>query len=511
LRHQHLASFQVAEKLAGGNFPPEGLSCDLSCFFWCKLHRLTTSRSLGGFDMLSLKIPEAKEVIVGELAQRGEWIVANVETASSWPINSQKVTYRGETIWIMPIMKDHFPAVAMKRPPGKSREECERLLLRFLSNLAWVEGAGFLVDGVGGGSLPNPTGRNKETGFSICDEFDLSYFPEPASDKALLALALMREGRGLNHPGYSFLSFYRVLEVALGRGGSKQVAWINDQIASGLDHRAQSALDELRKRGVTDIGAHLYESGRCAMAHASQEPIIDPDDPSDARRLWSERPIMLTLAERAIEQELGVETSHTVYSKHFYELDGFKKIFGPELVDHLVRGVLPTGEPMVDIPDICVEIRGRPPYAPLSNLRINAIKQEGHICFMQFASQDDQIAFRFKLDFANERLNFDIFSDVGHKDFGTAESAEAIAECSRFFKEYFGNGQLRIVNADTGALISRKDAFMPMNMYLDDEGATADIARWKQAASDRRGRSARYAEEMARLSQPYDLKINVEG
>jgi Methylamine utilization protein MauJ len=26
-------------------------------------------------------------------------------------------------------------------------------------------------------------------------------------------LALMREGRGLNHPAYAFLSFYRILEV----------------------------------------------------------------------------------------------------------------------------------------------------------------------------------------------------------------------------------------------------------------------------------------------------------
>lgn len=51
-----------------------------------------------------------------------------------------------------------------------------------------------------------------ERGFSICEEFDLSYFPEPASERALLALALMREGRGLNHPAYAFLSFFRVLE-----------------------------------------------------------------------------------------------------------------------------------------------------------------------------------------------------------------------------------------------------------------------------------------------------------
>jgi hypothetical protein len=457
--------------------------------------------------MLDLKIPEIKDVIVGELEERGEWIVADVQTQGIWPVHSQKVPYRGESVWIMPVMKDRFPAIAMKMPQGRSRPECERLLMRFLSNLAWVENAGYLVDGVGGGSVPNPMGRNKETGFSICDEFDLSYFPEPASEKALLALALMREGRGLNHPGYSFLSFYRVLEVALGRGKKTQTVWINDQIVRGLDHRAAGALEELRKQGVADIGAHLYESGRCAMAHAAEEPIIDPDDPADARRLWSEGPIMMALAERAIEEKLGVETSQTVWSKHLYELDGFKKILGPELVDHLVRGVPVTDGRMVNIPDISVEVRRQPPYVPLSNLTIKGLRHEGNILGMHYASRDGLIDFRFWLDFANERLNFDIFSDVGQKDSGTAESAEAIAECSRFFRDYFGNGQLRIVNADTGELISRKDAFIPINMYQDIDGCNADIARWKQAAADRRARGARYAEEVLRLSQPYTVTI----
>jgi hypothetical protein len=457
--------------------------------------------------LLDLKIPSVNDVVVGELAERGEWIVANVRTHTTWPVNSQKVSYRGETLWIMPIMKDRFPAVAMKIPAGKSRAECERLVMRFLSNLAWVEDAGFLVDGVGGGSLPNPMGRNKDSGFSICDEFDLSYFPEPASDKALLALALMREGRGLNHPGYSFLSFYRILEVALGRGGRRQIAWINDQIKRGLHHRAQEALDDLRKQGVADIGAHLYESGRCAMAHASEEPIIDPDDPSDARRLWSERPIMLTLAERAIEEELGVETSQTVYAKHLYELEGYKKILGPEIVDHLVRGLPVTDRRNVDIPDIGVRIRRKPPYASLSNLTIKTLKHEGNNLFMRYSSHDELIHFRVQLDFANERLNFNLFTDLGYIDSGTAESADAISEVARFSKEYFGNGQLHIVDAESGELIARKDTFIPMNMYQDDEAADLLIARWKQLANDRRDRDKRYGDEITRLAQSYQIRI----
>src|SRR6202030_4234011 len=137
-----------------------------------------------------------------------------------------------------------------------------------------------------------------------------------------------------------------------------------------------------------------------------EEPIIDPDDPAAARRLWSERPIMLALAERAIEEKLGVETSLTVWSKHLYELEGFKKILGPDLVDHLVRGVPVTEERMVEIPDISVEIRRQPAYAPLSNLTIKGLRHDGNILAMHYASNDGLIDFRFRLDFANERLNF---------------------------------------------------------------------------------------------------------
>ena len=436
-------------------------------------------------DQILPQIPQLKDVLVGELAVRDNWVVANVQTNSFWPVNVQKVSCRGETIWILPITDKHFPAVAMQARPGRDRADYQCLLMRFLSCLAWVEEKGLLVDGFGGGSLPVPMRRDKTFGFSICEEFDLSYFPEPPDEKALLALALMREGRGLNHPGYAFLSFYRVLEVAFPNGRVRG-EWISNRVNSLSDHGAKKALSELYTQGVSDIGVHLRDSGRRAIAHASEEPIIDPDDPADARRLWSELPIMISLAKIAIEEVFYIETSSTVYRKHLYELAGFKKVLGPEIVENLSRGEQITDGKMVDIPQINVQLRRQAPYSALSNLKPVALDQRGTSLFLRFASQDGNVQIRFTLDFGAERLGFDLFNDLGVCNSGTADGAVVVADVKRFSNAYFGNGELHIYDAESAALLSRKDAYIPMNMLLDHGAAEAEVARWMQLAEERR-------------------------
>jgi hypothetical protein len=411
---------------------------------------------------LRLEIPDLKDVITGELAQNGEWVVAHISTNSYWPVTSQKVRWRGVDIWITPVTKTSFPALAMMVPPGKSRAECEELLMRFLSMLSWVEERGFMVEGVGGGNLPRPMGRHKEHGIATCDEFDLSYFPEITNKDAMLALALMREGRGLNRAGYAFLSFYRVLEVKFPTK-RQCVAWISASLPNLTGYGVQEALARISGQGISDVGLHLYKSGRCAMAHANRHPIVDPDKPADARRLSSELPIMRALAIKAIEELFGVETRGTNFRKHLYELQGFKKILGPDIVRHMQAGTAPPGQPTLQIPDISVRVRRKNPYAPLEGLRCKHIGQKGKLLHVHFASLQGDVEFAFSLDFDAERIQFDVFNDVGIADTGSAESAERVHEVRRFWQDYFGNGQLQIFDADTDELIGRKDAYIPLN------------------------------------------------
>lgn len=358
--------------------------------------------------------------------------------------------------------------------------------MRFISTLSWVERKGFLVDELTGGSLPSPMWRDKERGFSLCQEFETSYFPEPTAERAMLALALMREGRGLNHPGYGFLSFYRVLEAAF-PNGRRRKEWIATSVDKIDDHRGKEALAALRAKGVVDVGTHLFESGRGAMAHAREEPIIDPDNPSHARRLWQELPIMAALAEMAIEQELGVETTHTVWQNHLYELAGIKETLGPDTVAYLQSGEPITDQRLVDIPLINIQIRGKAPYAPLTDMIIKEIGQHAHVFHMRFSSPDGRVSLELHADFQNERMHFDWSQGVGIvPDDGSPDHLEALAELHRFQADYFGNGRLEIYNAENGELISRKDAFLPLNMFLDQESADKGIEALRNQAATRR-------------------------
>jgi hypothetical protein len=137
------------------------------------------------------------------------------------------------------------------------------------------------------------------------------------------------------------------------------------------------------------------------------------------------------------------------------------------------------------------------------------VGQNGKLLFMRFESMEGDVIFKFALDFGNERLEFSLFRDLGVKDTGTAESAERIAEIRRFERDYFGNGELHIVNADTGELIGRKDPYIPLNMRLDHKAADEDIAPWKSLAQQRRDRARRYTEEIERNARGYDITVAV--
>jgi hypothetical protein len=135
-------------------------------------------------------------------------------------------------------------------------------------------------------------------------------------EKARLALALFREARTVNSTPFEFLSYFKILNIfwkdrPVTINGQRQNPIIEGIRATLPKLKDELAVSRLRALGTTepDVPKYLYESGRCAIAHAYADPIVDPDDVSDLRRLSEDLYIVKEIAEHLIEAELKVSRS----------------------------------------------------------------------------------------------------------------------------------------------------------------------------------------------------------
>lgn len=428
------------------------------------------------------EMPPYEEVLQGELLESGSWLVAELDTSVSWPVQVQKVRHCERDFWLIPPSRESLPAVAIKRGDEALRP-AQTAILRFLSSLSWAESAGVLVEEFSGGNLPRISRRQRAMLGVITNYLDLSYLPEPATDDAKMALALMREGRGLKHPAYSFLSLWRVLETAITKPKDR-ASWVADAVPRLSRHWAKEAVERLNNRGITDIATHLYNERRHAIAHGARNPRIDPDDAAISEQLREELPVVMGLAELAIEEHLGVQTSSTVYREHLYELRGFKERIGSDVLERILADPQAMIGETVDVPIIDVELHRREPYGPLAGMQPVFVGAEGRKLGMAYRAASGRVQIEFVLDFDEERLHFD-WQAIKAGDDGSAAAALEMAEVRRFTLEYLANGKLEVFENGERKLLSRKDAFIPVNFTPDHDWFQAEIARWKEEAERR--------------------------
>jgi hypothetical protein len=412
---------------------------------------------------------------------RGHWIVATLATGIPWPVETHKIVYLGQDFWIIPPTQDTSPAVAM-RVERDTTSEHRTQMMRFLSALSWTQGYGIRVSGLGGGSMPFLSSGRGAGGYALTPDFVVRDLPEPDA-QGQLALALMREARGLDHSAYSFLTFYRVLEAALPKGRARG-DWITDALDK-LEGQAKEALGRVRARGIDDVGAHIQRARRQAIAHAAEQPIMDPDDYSVVHELYEELPLIQGLAERAIEEIFGIPTRSSIYRAHLYELAGFRDIIPQDLMTQIMEGPWEDISGTIDVPLLDIELRRSEPFASLRGMVPVAADIAEATLKLLYRSPDNLIDFKFELHFDSERLVFDLDRGLQVRDDGSARAARNIADLRRFQLDYVSNGELHVYDADTRALLSRVDAFMPVNYWANYEWFQSEIAKWLEIAAQR--------------------------
>jgi hypothetical protein len=247
-----------------------------------------------------------------KLRSRRGWLTAGVASSIPWPSFDVCVNYAGDEYFLRGTERAGKPS-----PPGVTiacdegdRDEAISKIYRFTSVLSWFMGGYVDVSGYIWGSHPNLYGNPRTVysslGIAGTKSFNCNHMPIIEQEHVRKALAFWREGMRLDevHDSYAFLSFYKVIESQF-QDGKKKADWISANIER-LTDRAAKRVAELRGAGI-DVSRHLFESGRCAVAHASlQGEIVDPDIPADRRRLSADLVIMEDLARIYIRDELKV-------------------------------------------------------------------------------------------------------------------------------------------------------------------------------------------------------------
>lgn len=255
-----------------------------------------------------LDLPVSAEEIKKELYRKTlkGWVTASLSPRSAWVTSITKIWFRSRYIYLIPLENDK-PAYAAALIIGdETRKDTQKVLCAFLASLSWAKAIPLSVEYWGGGGSPTPTGYKGNSISLGISSIDRGCIQDPQDEKDRLALAFFREGLSINHIFYSFLSFYKIVNM-LRPKGSDQIDWINNQL-NKLGYDAQQRLTALRKT-ITNIGEYLYVSGRCAVAHAGIEPTADPDDPDDQERLRNDKILIKELSAIAIEENFNIKSS----------------------------------------------------------------------------------------------------------------------------------------------------------------------------------------------------------
>src|SRR5690348_11890843 len=96
---------------------------------------------------------EDDDLYAPELAVRGSWVLAALDSHVFLPSKVMPVTFRGHRLYLIPGNEKLLPAIAVNMAGSGTQLDGQRLIYRFLSSLAWVEGHGVQVLHWSGGSL----------------------------------------------------------------------------------------------------------------------------------------------------------------------------------------------------------------------------------------------------------------------------------------------------------------------------------------------------------------------
>lgn len=397
-----------------------------------------------------------------------------------WPSEEQEVTFKGLALELVPETETLAPSIVVRLDGTRSQDEVRRMLQEFLSGLVWARDLP-AAETFSTFSTGAPLGVGKGANLRMINDSIVEYVPAPQDDKAKLALAIYREARSVNMIPYEFLGYFKVLNVIHDKG-KEQKSWIRQAVGMLTDLRAKERLLEISNSGE-DVGDYLYVSGRCAVAHAFNDPIVNPDDPADVGRLYRDLPVIKELARYAIEHELGVQSESTVWKEHLYELVGFREMFGPGIVARLKAGEGVSPDECT-IPDrLSLRLQGQGQLASLCDLDARVVAVENGVAQVSLRESNSRLRALLLLCFQEERLVFNALDHVKVTDDGTVEADHCMIDYLTFLKGWMANGVTEVWSG--GVRLGRTEPVMLVNMRPDWDAMDAEIQELRTRVKQR--------------------------
>ena len=426
------------------------------------------------------------EAVEISLKSAGPWIVANIEQTIGWPEENIIIKYEDSDLHLLSYTEQDFmPAVAIKITNGISNDEAKGKITRFLSALNWVSGGLIRIDYWTGGGRPIRSKNIKGMKYTA-KSFRIAYIPSNLSSDQQLALALLREADSLSYSnyGYSFLSYYKIINLVK-KNGEKQKKWIRNNL-NDLKDNALARADELKNDGE-NIEDYLYTSCRCALAHAGVDPTVNPDDVNDSVRLYKDLPLIRHLAKKMIENHFAIKTDSDVYHEHLYELFGFKQLLGNVLIaEILANDALNRGKVKID-KKISVRQWCDKRYGVFESLSLKTKKIKNGVIFFECVNDDFTFKIILILDLSGERMFLEVEDAIIDSNDEKILIKHKI-DWNSFFRDLICNGKLEIFAHDDNQFLGRKDANIPVNI---DIGRT--VESFNAAITNLQGRLGKIA------------------
>lgn len=387
------------------------------------------------------------------------YYTTGIDTRIAWPSKETMLEFRGRKFHLLPETDDVARMIRVETDSGFTQADADKLILEFLSALSWSEQANALP--TYGNWCTAPLNIGKGTGASMIGKGHFDYLPDPIDPKAKLAIALYREGLSVNLVPYQFLGFFKVINVIRDKG-SAQKQWIKDNLQHVTDRTAIARISALQS-SIPNVETYLYESGRCAVAHAfDQSNLVNPDDPADLTRLQKDLPVIRELARVAIEREFGIKSKRDFHREHLYELDGFRTHFGETLVARIKSlGQIPSSEIPLPTP-LSLRVRDREAIEAFESMDAAVVEVHDGCVRVRLDSTRHQLVVFVTLDFASESLISDPIGDVQFRDDGTPNAARMMLQWAQLYRWWFGgNGTIELWDTVRAQRMARSQPYMP--------------------------------------------------